>query len=324
MTMVTAGELRRDKQHFLRFKRALGFTYERGELTLNAFVDFISRNNGEHGRTSLEQEIKRWCIRPSTNGRKPVSLSVEISAIRQLCLFRRRRDQLSYVPDISHAPVTEALFEPYIFSLDEIRRILAATKSYVGHRFSPKILRPFILLLYCTGLRLGEAVRLHVADVNLDNGQLFVRESKGRSRIVPIRPDLVRELRRYASERNRIVRTLLQSDPERFFLLSNGSSIPTSSASNAIRYLLRSLGMKPASGRRGPRPYEFRHAFAVHRLTAWARAGLDIHAMLPLLSAYLGHQNIIGTEVYLKATPELLKLASRRFERHVLRPRRTK
>jgi len=37
---------------------------------------------------------------------------------------------------------------------------------------------------------------------------------------------------------------------------------------------------------------------------------------LPLLSAYLGHVNIIGTEVYLKATPHLLELASTRFAQH--------
>src|SRR5262249_15777864 len=30
-----------------------------------------------------------------------------------------------------------------------------------------------------------------------------------------------------------------------------------------------------------------------------------------------GHQNVLGTEVYLKATPELLELASDRFEQHV-------
>jgi hypothetical protein len=36
-----------------------------------------------------------------------------------------------------------------------------------------------------------------------------------------------------------------------------------------------------------------------------------------MLSAYLGHQNLIGTEVYLKATPQLLELASSRFEQHL-------
>ena len=101
------------------------------------------------------------------------------------------------------------------------------------------------------------------------------------------------------------------------FVRLDASPLTVASASNAIRRLLRQLGIKPTDGRVGARPYEFRHAFAVHRLTAWANDGVDIHAKLPSLSAYLGHQNIIGTEVYLKATPQLLELASSRFEQHL-------
>ena len=48
-------------------------------------------------------------------------------------------------------------------------------------------------------------------------------------------------------------------------------------------------------GGSGARAYAFRHAFALHRLTAWAQEGVDIHAKLPWLSAYLGDQSIIGT-----------------------------
>jgi integrase len=161
-----------------------------------------------------------------------------------------------------------------------------------------------------------------MADVDLDRGSLLIRHSKGRSRIVPIRADLVAELCRYAAERQRLLYAHRQADPEMFFLRQSGLALTVHSASDAIRRLLRELGMKPPSGRIGARPYEFRHAFAVHRLTAWASAGVDVHARLPWLSAYLGHQNVLGTEVYLKATPELLELASRRFEQHLRRSRR--
>jgi len=50
--------------------------------------------------------------------------------------------------------------------------------------------------------------------------------------------------------------------------------------------------------------------------------GVDVHAKLPWLSAYLGHQNVLGTEVYLKATPQLLALASQRFEQRARGERR--
>jgi integrase/recombinase XerD len=248
-------------------------------------------------------------------------LGNEFGVVRQLCLFRRRHDPTSYVPEHALAPVKESTFLPYIFSHDDVRQILALASSHRGRFIWAAMLRTLILVLYCTGLRLGEAVRLRTADVDLDRGILKVQHSKGRSRIVAIRPDLVAELRRYGVERQKLLDKRRRHDQEAFFLRLDASPLNILSASEVIRRMLRQLGLKPPAGRVGARPYEFRHAFAVHRLTAWAEEGVDIHAKLPLLSAYLGHQNIIGTEVYLKATPQLLELASERFEQHLYHAR---
>ena len=56
------------------------------------------------------------------------------------------------------------------------------------------------------------------------------------------------------------------------------------------------------------------HSFAVHRLTSWYLQGADVQRLLPVLSSYLGHQNLNGTQIYLSMTPELLQEASCRFE----------
>ena len=56
---------------------------------------------------------------------------------------------------------------------------------------------------------------------------------------------------------------------------------------------------------------------AVHRLQRWYREGRDLHKMLPWLSAYLGHRNLLGTELYLHATPELLATAARRLQQQL-------
>jgi integrase/recombinase XerD len=145
----------------------------------------------------------------------------------------------------------------------------------------------------------------------------MIQRSKGRARIVTVRDDLVAELHSYTANRQKLDRERQQPDTDRLFLRLDGSPLTIQSASTAIRRLLRELGIKPPAGRVGARPYELRHAFAVHRLTAWAEEGVDVHSRLPLLSAYLGHQNLVGTEVYLKATPQLLELASNRFEQHL-------
>jgi integrase len=182
------------------------------------------------------------------------------------------------------------------------------------------MLRMLLLILYCTGLRFGEAVRLRLGDVDLERSLLFIRESKGRSRLVPFRTDLAGELSTYLHERASVARTVrMQSHVDALFIGLNGRAISIRSASDAVRRLLRRLGMKGPKGRTGPRPYDVRHAFAVHRLTEWYRSGVDIHARLPWLSAYMGHVNLLGTEVYLHATPELLRLASDRFAGRVSR-----
>ncbi len=70
-----------------------------------------------------------------------------------------------------------------------------------------------------------------------------------------------------------------------------------------------------ADGQR-PRVHDIRHTFAVHRLLAWYRQGADVQKLLPTLSVYMGHKQLVSTQVYLTAIPELLQEASRRFERY--------
>jgi integrase len=314
MRTITVKDLARDAKEFLRFKRSMGITYQRGEHVLDSFLRFVVQRWG-NGKIELDDVVRQWCARRA--GCKAVTVANEFGVVRQLCLYRRRYDPSGYVPEHALAPIKESIFQPYIFSHDEVRQVLALASRHHGHFIWAGMLRPLILVLYCTGLRLGEAARLHTTDVNLDRGTLMIRCSKGRSRLVVIRSDLVAELRSYVAQRQRLVRDLGRPDPEAFFLRRDASGLTVRSASEAIRRLLRQLGLKPATGRAGARPYEFRHAFAVHRLTAWANEGVDIHTKLPLLSAYLGHLNIIGTEVYLKATPHLLELASTRFAQHL-------
>ncbi len=269
-TVVTAAELKRDAQEFLRFKRAMGISYRRAEFALDSFVRFVTKHWGEQATVPLDGAVTRWAARRS--GCKAVTVGNEFGVIRQLCLYRRRRDPTGFVPEHAVAPVKESVFLPYIFTEDEVRRLLAAATAHEGRFIWGGMLRPFILVLYCTGVRLGEAVRLQRSDVVLEQATLMIRHSKGRSRIVPIRADLVAELRRYVEVRQQRVEVAGRGDPTAFFLRKDASPLTP-----PIR----------------PR-----------------RPCVDVQAKLPWLSAYLGHQNVLGTEVYLKATPQLLALAS--------------
>lgn len=308
---VTAAMLASDAAQFLAFKRAMGMGYQRAEFVLNAFMRFVREQYGERP-ASLEQLVTRWVTR--IEGRKALTVSCEFGTVRQLCLFRRRSDPRAFVPEHAMAPVKESVFVPYIFSREEVLTLLDAATRHEDRSMWGAMLRALILVLYCTGMRLGEATRLQMDDIDLRRAVLTVQRSKGRSRILAIRDDLVAELRQYLQRREEVLATSGVCASSALFVRRNGSALTLHAASEALRRLLRELGLKPPRGRLGARPYELRHAFAVHRLTAWAIEGVDVHAKLPWLSAYLGHQNVLGTEVYLKATPQLLALASQRFE----------
>ena len=85
--------------------------------------------------------------------------------------------------------------------------------------------------------------------------------------------------------------------------------------------LRRGLGWVSRGGRRAPRIHDLRHSFACRRLLAWYEEGGDINLKLPALSTYLGHVRVSDTYWYLTAIPDLMAVASARFERHGAGPR---
>jgi integrase/recombinase XerD len=326
MTQMTLKELEHDVQDFLKFKRAMGYSYIRGEFMLASLKRFarhqLPAGSVRKAKISLEKTAHTWLSR--TANRKGNTVAQELTVVRQLCLHRRRRDPRGFVPEQVWAPKTELPFLPYIFSRQEVRRLLIAAGRYRRRNVGPVLMRTLLLILYCTGLRFGEAVRLRLSDVSLERRTFFIRESKGRSRIVAFGDDLADEIKQWLVERDRIVSTQETQDPGTLLLRRNGQAFSLKVAGNAVTRLVRDEGLKAACGRVGPRPYDWRHAFAVHRLTDWYRKKVDIHARLPWLSAYMGHVNVLGTEVYLHATPELLRLASQRFAVRLQSARRVK
>jgi integrase len=89
---------------------------------------------------------------------------------------------------------------PYIYSTEDVRRLLAVPDSHYPPDcpLSPDTMRTLLLLLYGTGLRLGEATRLKHEDADFKNAALIIRETKfGKSRLVPIGRDLVSILKLY-------------------------------------------------------------------------------------------------------------------------------
>lgn len=310
MNKIFHGPLADELEGFLRFKRSLGYRYGRAEFALREFDHFLSGYARNDPKWQLDRAALAWLS--SKSQRKPVSVSMDAAILRQLFTFLRRLPHLRVAePQWPRLP-TESHFVPHHLSESDVVKLLALCADLKGPAFRASLYRALVLILYCTGIRFGEALRLRMRDVDLCAGVLFVETFKGRARWVPFHRTLSRELDRYLAKRAKYA----PNGPEtRFFVGSNHRLLPVSTAHGAIHGLFAKAGLKPEKGRVGPRPYDLRHAFAVQRLTQWYRQGADLHARLPWLSAYMGHVDIVGTEAYLNATPELLQLAAHRLHR---------
>ncbi len=306
---------------FLAFKRSRGYRYARAEFILRSFDRFLLSRARRRHAWRLDQTILAWlATRPD---RKAISVAMDLAVIREFWRYMHRRDprRFSREPRWPRLP-TEPRFLAYVLSREHVRLLLRLAGRLDGPRFRRSLYRALFLVLYCTGIRVGEALRLRIRDLDLGKRVLFVAESKGRSRWVPFHPSLAVELERYLRARRVFVGSEAAPD-DRVFVGANRRRLANSTAGGTFCKLYRSAGLKPARGRVGPRPYDLRHTFAVHRLTRWYRQGVDLHRRLPWLSAYLGHVDLLGTETYLTATPELLGLAGDRFRRRYSRKRRT-
>ena len=182
-------------------------------------------------------------------------------------------------------------FVPYIYSTEDIRRLLGVPDSHYSPAcpLSPDTMRTLILLLYGTGLRLSEAIRLTHADADFRNAALTIRETKfDKSRLVPIGKDLVSILRLY---RKRHRPGVGYQRPPMVLATKIGMIIRLDHADHQFQWLRKEAGiLRFDNARYQPRLHDFRHTFAVTRLLTWYREGKDVQRMLPLLSTYLGHQ----------------------------------
>lgn len=98
------------------------------------------------------------------------------------------------------------------------------------------------------------------------------------------------------------------------FVSTKGTRLVKVTVQQVFHGLVQVAGLAPRSELCRPRIHDTRHAFACATLVSWYREGLDVEALMPLLSTYLGHANPSNTFWYLSAVPELLALAASRRE----------
>jgi len=240
-------------------------------------------------------------------------------ALRGFYRYAIARGHVKTSPLPNVVPKAPPPFVPYIFTREELRRLLQATSVRQNSRclLQAETFRTLLLLLYGAALRISEALALTLQDVDLENAALRIRESKFyRTRWVPIGSDLRTVLAQHIQRR----RTEFDwSSNDSLFVVRSGSALTRRAVEAAFCRLRDHAGVLRTDGARyQPRLHDLRHAAAVHRVIDWYRRDLDVQQLLPRLATYLGHIHICGTQRYLTLTSELLQQAGRRFERYAV------
>jgi len=298
---------------FLDEKRAAGCRYKREAWALRAFDRYLC--GIPHSAPSLPKElVEGWLLgRPHQCAK---TQQYYTGLIRQFAMFLVRMGLTAHVPDQSRTPVVARSLVARVFTPGEVKQLLVAVDRIAPDGRGPMAgtLRHFAFpelfrVLYGCGLRCGEALRLTVEDVDLDAGVLLVREGKFRQdRLVPVASSLLRRLRAYSAA----VGPRPSDAP--FFPSPSGGVYSLRTVYDFFRRALQAAGIPHYGRRHGPRVHDLRHAYAVHRLEAWHREGADLGVKLPVLATYMGHQNLAGTQRYLRLTASVFPDLTRTLE----------
>ena len=294
---------------YLVVRRALGFKLARSEKLLAQFVAYCD----QEGVTTVRTETALAWAQLPTEG-SAWWWSQRLGVVRAFATWLQAQDPAAEVPPAGvFGPAQARRAVPYLYTDVEVLALMDAA-SGLRYPLTRATYRALVGLLAVSGMRIGEAIALERDDVDFGSAQLTVWRTKfGKSRLVALHPTSVEALAAYASVRDELCP---RPKGPSFFVSSAGTRLVYCNVSSLFHKLVGLAGLVPRSERCRPRLHDFRHRLAVLTLLDWHRDGADVEALLPALSAFMGHADPKHTYWYLSGAPELFALAAERLDRH--------
>ena len=233
-------------------------------------------------RSSQRGTAEKRGIRSSTQARLH-------SSLKRFYQFLSRLRRIDVDPTLKLDPPKRAPRFPRTLSEDDVEALLA-----VPDIRTPRGLRDRAMLevLYASGLRVSELVRLKLAEVSFDMGVVRIFGKGSKERLVPLGEEALDWLLRYAKEGRP---TMLKKRASDFvFVTARGAPMTR----QAFWYLIKKRAASAIPGK-ALSPHTLRHAFATHLLNH----GADLRVVQMLL----GHADISTTQIYTHVARERLK-----------------
>lgn len=291
---------------FVDHKNSLGHSYEESCRILWKFDIFCCDNFPN--KTMLDRDVAlAWLEIRDTEGK--AGHRNRIMVLREFAKYLNAIGEDAYLIPISMT-TKGPRYVPHIFTESEIAAFFYGADHFTPHEKAPArhlVVPVFYRMLYCCGLRPSEARLLRKENVDLVRGVLYIEESKGhKDRAVVVADDLLQLMRRYLPKVTNIYPNCL------FFFPRHDGMGPYSKhwTMETFRLCFQMGGMTQFDGPR-PRVYDFRHTFATECICRWMREGKDVDAMLPFLSAYMGHARFEDTAYYIHMIPDFYRRIGR-------------
>jgi integrase len=303
MNTTFSGHFKSHIESLIEQKKAIGYPYDTSARILKVF-DLFCKTHYPDETVFTKEVAMHWA--EQKQGEHVNTLARRITPIRQLAKYMIGMGIEAYVipPGI---PSKQIRYVPHIYSDQELRVFFTETDRCPLRVYSPirhLVIPVFFRTLYCCGLRPSEARLLNVDDVDLENGKLTIRWSKGnKDRNVMMSRDLLSLGRIYHTKVSQIL-----PDRSAFFPNRDGKHYSRSTIDHWFHLCWDKTEIAQISSGNRPRVHDFRHTFAVKRLNLWVKEGKDLHVFLPYLSMYLGHAHLTETDYYLHFVPEFFPL----------------
>jgi integrase/recombinase XerD len=227
-------------------------------------------------------------------GLKITSINRRLSTIRQFYRFLLDEGVIEKDPSREIVMPKRAQYLPEVLNVNEVEGLLNA----------PDISKPLgirdkamLELLYATGLRVSELIKLKLNNINLGSGYLLTRGKGGKERLVPMGEKAVS----WTSEYIETVRPrMIVKKSETLFFSNRGTAMSRQNFWYIIKHYALAAGIF-----RDISPHTLRHSFATHLLTG----GADLRSVQMML----GHSDISTTQIYTHITSQRLKEVHTRY-----------
>ena len=260
--------------------------------SLKAFELYYKSLEEELSWTMVTSDVVRsWMVSLLDDGLSPSGVCPKLSAVKSFYRFLLKRGLITTDPAHSVSAPKKGKPLPYFVRETDMNRLLDDLEfpdSFEGRRD-----KAMVSMLYLTGMRAAELLALDLADVDLHNAVASVVGKRNKQRLIPLLPELVREIENYLPAREQVLENKPET-PALFVESRTGKRIGYPKLRAVVRETLANVTLQSKRS-----PHVLRHSFATSMLNNSA----DLQSVKELL----GHESLKTTAIYTHTTFEELK-----------------